>query len=335
MKIRKITLYILCTIVVFVSCNNDDGGLDAIEVPIADRTEQQIIDKDSLLGYLNTHYYNSSVFIGNTNPSINDLVITELVSGESVPVDHTLLIDAVEIKNTIFKDVDKDVDYEYYILRLNQGGGDSKPNFPDNIRIIFSGNLLDEFIFDSSVNPVDFDLTTLVQGWSLVLPEFNVSESFVENSDGTISFTSAGVGVMFLPSGLGFFAESPLTSNIPLYSPLIFKFELYQSEINDHDFDGVPSYLEDVDGDLSLGNDDTDGDGVQDFIDIDDDGDGTLTIEEDLEDIDSDVDSSGDGILDNDLDGDGDPTNDDTDGDGIPNYLDTDDTVSNKDDNNN
>jgi len=32
------------------------------------------------------------------------------------------------------------------------------------------------------------------------------------------------------------------------------------------------------------------------------------------------------------LDGDGDPTNDDTDGDGIPNYLDTDNTESNKDD---
>lgn len=332
MKIRKITLYILCTIIVFVSCNKDDGGLNPIEVTIRDRTEQQVIDKDSLIGYLETHYYNSSVFVGNMNPSINDLIISELVDGETVPVDHTLLIDAVEFKNTIFEDEDVDVDYEYYILRLNQGGGIDRPHSPDNVRVNFSGNLLDEVVFDSSSNPVDFDLSSLVRGWSLVLPEFNVAESFVENGDGTVSYTNSGVGVMFLPSGLGFFSES--SGIIPLYSPLIFKFELFQSEINDHDFDGVPSYLEDIDGDGDVFNDDTDEDGIPDYFDPDDDGDGTLTVEEDLEDIDLNVDSNGDGDPTNDLDGDGDPTNDDTDGDGIPNYLDTDDTVSNKDDDN-
>lgn len=329
MKIRKITLYILCTLVVFVSCNNDDGGLDVIEVPIADRTEQQVIDKDSLIGYLETHYYNSSVFVGNTNPSINDLVITELLSGETVPENHSLLIDSVEIKTTILLEVD----YEYYILRINQGGGTDMPHFSDDVRVIFSGNLLDEEIFDNTVNPTDFDLvaTSIIPGWRKVLPEFNVAESFVENGDGTLSYTNSGVGVMFLPSGLGFFENSP--AGIPIYSNLIFRFELYQSEINDHDFDGVPSYLEDIDGDGEVFMDDTDEDGIPDYADQDDDGDGTLTVEEDLEDIDPDVDSSGDGILDNDLDGDGDPTNDDTDGDGIPNYLDTDDSVSNQDDN--
>jgi len=332
MKIRKITLYVLCIIVGFVSCSKDDDELDIEVVPLRDRAEQQVADKDSLLGYLNTHYYNSSVFIANPNPSINDLIISKLAEGETnSPVDHTLLIDAVEIKTTVFLEVD----YEYYILRLNQGGGSDSPHFSDDVRVIYSGNLLDEEVFDSAVNPTDFDLTSLVTGWSRVLPDFNVAESFVDNGDGTINFLNAGVGVMFLPSGLAYFSNPPIGSNIPVYSSLIFKFELYQSEINDHDLDGVPSYLEDINGDLNLGNDDTDEDGIQDFIDIDDDGDGTLTIEEDLEDIDVNIDSSGDGILDNDLDGDGDPTNDDTDGDGIPNYLDTDDTVSNKDDNNN
>ncbi len=334
MKIRKITLYILCTIVVFVSCNKDDG-LNVIEVPIADRTEQQVIDRDSLIGYLETHYYNSSVFDGsNMNPSINDLIISELVDGETVPVDHILLIDAVEFKNTIYEDVDVDVDYEYYILRLNQDGGTDMPHISDDVRVIFSGNLLDEEIFDNTVNPTDFDLVAIgiISGWRKVLPEFNVAESFVENGDGTISFTNSGVGVMFLPSGLGFFGN--IQAGIPIYSNLIFRFELYQTEILDHDFDGVPSYLEDIDGDGEVFNDDTDEDGIPDYFDPDDDGDGTLTVEEDLEDIDLNVDSSGDGDPTNDLDGDGDPTNDDTDGDGIPNYLDTDNTESNKDDDN-
>lgn len=328
MKIRKITLFILCVIVGFVSCRKDDGGVDATALDERDRAEQQVIDKDSLLGYFETHYYNSSVFAGNLNPSIIDLVISKLADGETVPADHTLLMDVIETRNTVYFEVD----YEYYILRLNQGGGEDRPHFTDDVRVNFSGNTLDEFIFDSSVNPIDFDLATLVSGWGRVLREFNVAESYVENGDGTISFTNAGVGVMFLPSGLGFFSSGP--SSIPIYSPLVFRFDLFQTEVNDHDLDGVPSYLEDLDGDLDITNHDTDENGVQNYLDADDDGDGTLTIEEDLEDIDPNVDSNGDGILDNDFDGDGDPTNDDTDGDGIPNYLDIDDTVSNTDDDN-
>ena len=64
------------------------------------------------------------------------------------------------------------------------------------------------------------------------------------------------------------------------------------------------------------------------YFDADDDGDGVLTINEDLEDTDLSVDSDGDGDFTNDKNGDGDPTNDDTDGDGIPNYLDPDDKIS-------
>ena len=69
----------------------------------------------------------------------------------------------------------------------------------------------------------------------------------------------------------------------------------------DDDNDGVPSLLETniTATGFSL---DTDGDGVYDHVDTDDDGDGLLTILEDLN-------------------GNGDPTDDDTDRDGIPNYL--------------
>ena len=62
MKIGKINIYILCVILGFVSCNKDDGTPDVTVVEVRDRTEQQIVDRDSLIGYLETHYYNSSVF---------------------------------------------------------------------------------------------------------------------------------------------------------------------------------------------------------------------------------------------------------------------------------
>ena len=276
MKIRKITLYVFCIIVGFTSCSKKDNQADLDLIPVRDRAEQQIADKDSLIGYLETHYYNSSTFLNNVNPSIDDLVISELASDGILPdpANNTLLIDAIEIKNTI----NVEVDYEYYILRLNQGGGSEKPNFTDDIRVKFSGSLLNDEVFDSSVSPVDFDLTRLVSGWNRIMPQFNVTESFIENGDGTISFINAGVGVMFLPSGLAFFSDAP--SGIPVYSPVIFKFDLYQSDINDHDLDGVPSYLEDINNDSEIGNDDTDGDGIQDFVDVDDDGDGVLTFDE-------------------------------------------------------
>ena len=134
-------------------------------------------------------------------------------------------------------------------------------------------------MFDSSVIPVDFNLLSLVVGWSRVLPEFNAAESFIENGDGTVSFLNSGVGVMFIPSGLGYFDAGP--AGIAPYSNLIFKFELYQSKVSDHDFDGVPSYKEDLNDDQNYSSDDdTDGNGLQDFLDPDDDGDGVATLNE-------------------------------------------------------
>ena len=103
---------------------------------------------------------------------------------------------------------------------------------------------------------------------------------------------------------------------------------------SDDDDDGFPSADE-----LGV---DRDADGIPDRLDPDDDGDGVLTRDEDLDgdgdpsndDSDDDgipdardFDDDGDGVLsrDEDLDGDGDPRNDDSDGDFLPDYLDSDD----------
>ena len=80
--------------------------------------------------------------------------------------------------------------------------------------------------------------------------------------------------------------------------------------LTEDDNDGIPAELEDVNGDGQLTNeDDTDGDGIPNYKDIDDDGDNVLTKDEN-------PDPNGDGILDD---------AQDTDGDGTPDYLDTDD----------
>jgi FKBP-type peptidyl-prolyl cis-trans isomerase FkpA len=285
-KFVKIGMVVMCMALGFISCKKDDDTTPP--VPPRDRGEQQILDKDSLIKYLESHYYNSADFVSNPNPGISNLVITKLNDSETqAPEGSTLLLDAVEIKEVKYSGTD----YEFYVLVLNQGGGDDKPTFADNVRVIYEGSLLDGTIIDKNDQvPTDFDLIgdIGVEGWRRVLPLFNTAEFFNENEDGTVVFTNKGVGVMFLPSGLGYYANTQ--TKVPAYSPLIFKFELLQMFENDHDGDGIPSYLEDLneDGVFTVNyenikdpnDDDTDGDYNPDYVDADDDGDGIPTRDE-------------------------------------------------------
>lgn len=313
MTLRKNFTIFLFSIVAFLGCKDDEPTY--IAVPERDRTEQQVVDRDSLIGYLETHYFNSGDLSGGLDYSIDDIVITELPVDDNGnyeplpnPDENTLLIDAV----TTYTATYQSVEYEYYVLEIAQGQGDYSPNFTDLVEVVYSGNLMDEEVFDSAVNPNDpFDLVGLIEGWRLVLPKFHTASSYEINPDGTVQFNGYGVGVMFLPSGLGYYSNPP--SGISLYSNLIFKFELYRAQENDHDQDGVFTHFEDFNANGDVGDDDIDLDQVPNYFDPDDDGDGVLTIHEDL-------------------DGDGDPRNDDSDGDGLPNYLDADSTQSNQDD---
>ena len=282
MKLKTYAILSLCFLAVLSSCKKDDDSFE--EIPERDRAEQQVSDLDSLKTYLNTHYYNRATFVEPGNHTISDLIIKELPkddSGSFLPIpdpdSNQMLSEAVDIDNPKVT-TQKDVKYQYYYLALNEGGG-VNPHFSDNVRLNYDGFLPSGKSFDGSVTPVEFDLMSLIAGWREVIPEFKTAGSYVENSDGTVTYSDYGLGVMFLPSGLGYYGNPPSVT-IPAYSNLMFAFELYQSEINDHDGDGIPSYMEDLNGDKNLYNDDTDGDGVPNFLDNDDDGDRVLTINE-------------------------------------------------------
>lgn len=298
----------MALVMVFISCGDDDGPNTTFE--LRDRAEQQAADRDSLMDYLSTHYYNSSLFESGTNHRIDDIIITELAEGETVPDGSTLLLDVIETRTTVFDETD----YEYYFLRLNQGGGES-PNFTDRVRVRYEGFLeVDGEVFDGVATPIDLPMQGIgfsggvIRGWQLIIPEFNAANSFSLNN-GIVEYDDYGLGIMFIPSGLAYFAGSQ--NGIPSYSNLIFKFELLQYEVDDHDNDGVPSYIEDYNMNLDVNDEDTDEDEIPDYFDVDDDGDGVLTIFEDI-------------------DGDGDPTND-IGANGIPKYLDPEETESTQD----
>jgi FKBP-type peptidyl-prolyl cis-trans isomerase FkpA len=270
----KYNIFFICALMLsIIACSNDDDDTP-VSVPENDRTEQQVVDNDSLVNYLNTHYYNATEVNAISNPTVADVVITELLEGETLPSGTALLMSAVETKTTTYLDVE----YDYYILKIKQGSGATSPRFCDKVRVNYSGYLMDGTKFDGSSLPVNFDLVSLIPGWSRVMPQFNTANSYVSNSDGTVSFDGYGMGVMFLPSGLGYFATFRVS--IPSYSNLIFKFELMQTQTADHDFDNIPTYIEAIEGDLNLYNKDLDGDLLADFIDTDDDGDGMLTSDE-------------------------------------------------------
>lgn len=128
-------------------------------------------------------------------------------------------------------------------------------------------------------------LTGVIRGWSEIFPKFKTG-SYVGNPDGSITYSDFGAGIMFLPSGLAYYSSG--TGGIAPYTPLIFSFKLYEVQRIDNDGDGIPSYLEDINGDGyirdydDVGNygDDTDQDGIQDALDVDDDGDNVMTKDE-------------------------------------------------------
>ena len=271
MKYKDNILLICLLIVSIISCSPDDDTISS--VPENDRTEQQVVDNDTLVYYLNSHYYNASEVNALANPTIADVVITELTEGETLPVGAALLITDVELKTTTYLDVE----YDFYILKINQGNSAASPRFCDKVRVRYAGSLMDGEEFEVKLSPIDFDLASVIPGWSRVMPEVNVG-TFMANTDGTVSYDGYGMGVMFLPSGLGYYAT--YSSSIPSYSNLVFKFELLQTETADHDSDNIPTYLEVIEADYDLYGKDTDEDLKADFIDTDDDGDGIATSDE-------------------------------------------------------
>ncbi len=299
----KIIPYLAIVLLLFsalvLSCNkNDDDGI--IIVPERDRAEEAIAELELIESFLQTHFYNYEEF---ENPPANfDFIIRfDTISG--VNSNKTPLIEQVLFKEV--KDrVKPEVIYKLYYLNVLQGEGDS-PIFADRTLVSYKGLFLNNKPFDASISPVLFDLTNVVVGFQEAIVEFNSGTGFVENPDGTVTFQNFGVGAVFIPSGIGYWLDPPLGSGIPVYSQLILTFNLYEIETNiDHDNDGVFSYLEDLNNNGNLFDDDTDDNGIPNFLDSDDDGDGVLTRDEII------------------INADGTVTFPDSNGNGIPDYLD-------------
>lgn len=287
-----------CAQFMVTSCKSDDEGT-AI-TPARDRAEEAAAAEAEIVTYLETHFYNYEEF-ENPPADFDYRIRFDTIAGDNAS--KTRLLDQVDSK-TVQDREEEDVTYKLYFLKAVQGEGAS-PRFPDLVTLSYEGRLLkNNFLFDASDVPVQFDLTGTINGFQDGIIEFNGAGDVNINPDGTTSFENFGVGAVFLPSGLGYFASG--TTDIGSYDQLIFIFQIYATETGDQDLDGIPSYLEDLNGNGLEEDDDTDGDRLPNPLDNDDDNDGRPTIDE---------------IIIND---DGTITFPDVDGDGIVDYLDSD-----------
>ncbi|MEH6406710.1 MAG: hypothetical protein V7767_05460 [Leeuwenhoekiella sp.] len=294
----KRTIYLALAVISFISCSKDNNNTVA-EV-IRDRGEEQITSDAEIVSYLETHFYNYEEFAAPAS-DFNNEIIFDTIAGDNAS--KIPLIDQVITKSL----TRYDVDYNLYVLVAREGDG-AQPTFADSTFVNYSGNVINGDLFDSSTNPIWLDLSASIEGFSKSLNSFKGATGYTSNGDGTVTFNNDyGVGAAFIPTGLAYFNSS--TSTIGQYKNLVFRFSLYGVNQTDHDGDGIPSYMEDRNANLFLGDlpdDDTDGDGTPDYYDSDDDGDGTITRDE--------ITINADGSL----------TFPDTDGDGTPDYLDAD-----------
>ncbi|EJL63750.1 FKBP-type peptidyl-prolyl cis-trans isomerase [Flavobacterium sp. CF136] len=282
-----------------ISCNKNDDNQDV--EPIRDFAVQYATDKATIEGYLNTHYIVVTESAGNTEDM--DVVIDSIEDAATqVPImSYKANVGTATFPQLKSKNIDlHGITYELYYLVLREGTGESPMN-TDGVLASYSGSYLSD-VAKTDKNPAYvsttffeqlkypqsvFDLTGVVRGWSETFPEFKTGTAS-GNANGTITYTDFGAGVMFLPSGLGYYTGS---NSIPAYRPLVFSFKLYQIQRLDHDADGILDLNEDINGDgyihdfrnttlypnAPVNPDDTDGDGIPDFIDVDDDGDSYTT----------------------------------------------------------
>ncbi len=261
-------------LVFIFSCSDDDDTSEPIE--LRDPEEVKVENMLQIEEFLSTHFYK---FEDNPqNPNFQNIVFDTIAedNANQEPIINSEFLESKPVTQ-------QDVEYTLYYLKFREGAESVRqPTFADSVLVTYRGfSLFKNQTFDASPNSIWFDLTNNIRGFYEVMDEFRGSTSFQENPDGTISFDdNFGIGTVFIPSGIAYYASPPSGSGIAAYEPIVFNIQLYKSKESDHDRDGVPSWMEDINKDRRLTNDDTDGDNIPDFADTDDDGDGIPTEDE-------------------------------------------------------
>ena len=128
------TVLILC----FTSCKkDDDGSVDSI--PANDYTEQHIIENDSIIDFMQNHFYNYEDF-SNLATSDGPELIIDSIKGDNI--DKISIYEQVSSLEINVKDSDGNLfpHTAYYVI-IREGIGDN-PTVADSVFVKYKGMLL-------------------------------------------------------------------------------------------------------------------------------------------------------------------------------------------------
>jgi len=315
MKEKGVLLFI-ALLAILSSCSSDDSS-DVIVVPPRPLAEVEAENDADIREYLQTHYYNYEEF-ESPPADFNFKIVLDTITGDTkdkIPLIDQVSTMTIAVSSETFNlDEDVTVDHTLYYLAAREGIGES-PTVGDSTFVAYEGQLLSGEIFDSNITYTWQYLPFFLRGYAAGVSQFKVGGEVISNIDGTVDITGSGIGLMFIPSGLAYFDNPPLGSGIFNYDILVFQVDTgLFIESTDYDNDGIPSFMEDLNNNGNLSDDNTDesvelssGFGfIPDHLDIDDDQDGILTRDEII------------------IDNAGNISFPDSDGDGTPDYRDPD-----------
>lgn len=315
MKEKGVLLFI--AVLVIISSCSDDDSTDVQIVPPRPLAEVEAENDADIREYLQTHYYNYEEF-ESPPADFNYKIVLDTITGptkDKIPLIDQVSTMVIPVSSETFNlDEDVTVDHTLYYLAAREGIGAS-PTVGDSTFVAYEGQLLSGDVFDSNITYTWQYLPFFLRGYAAGVSNFNVGGEVISNPDGTIDITESGIGVMFIPSGLAYYDNPPLSSGIQNYDILVFQVDTgLFIESTDYDNDGIPSIMEDLNNNGNLSDDNSDesvelssGFGfIPDHLDIDDDQDGILTRDEIV------------------IDNEGNISFPDSDGDGTPDYRDPD-----------
>ena len=253
--LKKISFCFIVVLISLYSCKKEEEI-----VPPRDVAEQVSEEEIKLEQFLSSHFYNYEQFESSDIPLEISIDTITFPNQEKTALINQVTKQFVKVK-TSSGDL---IDHPIYTLIAKEGSGQS-PSRADSTYVSYKGMLLSKSQFDSSLEPIWFDLTAVVRGFREGLGLFKSGE-FTVDQNNVATFSNYGQGIIFMPSGLGYYNNN--SGSIPEYSPLIFIINLYLVKKTDHDGDGILSGLEyDNDGDGLP--DDSDEDGLADYLDAD------------------------------------------------------------------
>ena len=182
---KKKLLFLVPLFLILTQCKKDD---DDTEYVIREYSDQVNVDHLILEDYLRTHTYNYEDFVNQINVDVKIDTLTDFNSSRQS------LYDLANVKTINVTDSNGDnVSHNLYYIIAREGLNE-KPSVADSVYIAYDGLLTDGYVFDNRKFPIWLDLANSLEGFREGVSELKTG-NFTENSNGTISYTSFGVGI--------------------------------------------------------------------------------------------------------------------------------------------